>query len=110
MGNSTDAPETQQRQISPSTLRKHPSRNAQHTFSKIISVKRNFTAIGDTTNLTARLAAAAGVGEVLISETTLAQLGGCTVVHNLGPLELKGKQSRSPLTALSNRMAVVRGR
>jgi class 3 adenylate cyclase len=58
---------------------------------------RNFTAIGDTTNLTARLEAAAGVGEVVISETTLGQLGDCAVVHNLGPLALKGKSS--PITA-----------
>lgn len=52
---------------------------------------RNYTAIGDTTNLTARLEAAAGAGEVVVSETTLAQLGDSAVVHNLGRLTLKGK-------------------
>lgn len=52
---------------------------------------RNYTAVGDTTNLAARLEAAAGVGEVVVSETTLAQLGDSTVVYSLG--RLKGKSA-----------------
>lgn len=53
---------------------------------------RDFTALGDAVNVTARLASAAGTGEVLVSEPAYAQAGG----HDLGEaeprrLELKGK-------------------
>jgi class 3 adenylate cyclase len=54
---------------------------------------RNFTAIGDTTNLAARLEATADVGQVIISATTCALLGGAAQVESLGPLHLKGKQA-----------------
>ena len=52
---------------------------------------RNFTAIGDTTNLAARLEATAEVGQVVISAATLALMGGAARVDPLGPLHLKGK-------------------
>jgi len=54
---------------------------------------RLFTAIGDTTNTAARLEATAGVGEVVISASTLALLGDAAVVESLGGLELKGKSA-----------------
>jgi class 3 adenylate cyclase len=54
---------------------------------------RHFTAIGDTTNLAARLEAAAGVGEVVVSEPTLIQLGAYAEARSLGELELKGKSA-----------------
>ena len=52
---------------------------------------RDFTALGDAVNVAARLASAAGTGEVLVSEATHAQAG-----HDLGEtetrrIELKGK-------------------
>jgi adenylate cyclase len=52
---------------------------------------RDFTALGDAVNVAARLASAAGAGEVLVSEEAHAQAG-----HDLGEmetrrLELKGK-------------------
>jgi class 3 adenylate cyclase len=52
---------------------------------------RNFTAIGDTTNLAARLEATADVGQVVISGTTCALLGEAAIADSLGPLHLKGK-------------------
>ncbi|HZB97341.1 MAG TPA: adenylate/guanylate cyclase domain-containing protein [Candidatus Sulfotelmatobacter sp.] len=55
---------------------------------------RNFTAIGDTVNLAARLEAAAPVGGVVISERTYASLGHVAEVEPLGSLELKGKSER----------------
>lgn len=52
---------------------------------------RNFTAIGDTTNLAARLESIAPVGEVVVSASTLAQLGTGVRVEPLGAIEVKGK-------------------
>ena len=52
---------------------------------------RNFTAIGDVTNLAARLQTFAEPGQVVLSERTLAQLEGRAVVRPLGAPSLKGK-------------------
>lgn len=52
---------------------------------------RNFTAIGDTANLAARLQTAAMPGSIVIGPTTRTVLGDAAVVRDLGPLELKGK-------------------
>ena len=53
--------------------------------------RRSFTAIGDTTNLAARLQAEAEVGQVVIGAATLAELGEAARVSALGSLDLKGK-------------------
>jgi class 3 adenylate cyclase len=52
--------------------------------------QRSFAAIGDTTNLAARLQAAADPGQVVVGATTASELGGATLVP-LEPLDLKGK-------------------
>jgi adenylate cyclase len=52
--------------------------------------QRSFTAIGDTTNLAARLQAAAEPGRVIVGALTAAALTGATL-EPIGPLELKGK-------------------
>ena len=52
--------------------------------------RRSFTAIGDTTNLAARLQAAAKPGQVVVGHTTAAALTGATL-EPLGPLDVKGK-------------------
>lgn len=52
---------------------------------------RNFTAIGDTTNLAARLEGAAGAGEVVVSAATAALLGPGADLESMGPLTVKGK-------------------
>ena len=52
---------------------------------------RNFTAIGDTVNVAARLEGQAGVGEVVVSASSYAHLGDAAVVESLGGLTLKGK-------------------
>ena len=54
---------------------------------------RVFTAIGDTTNLAARLEASAEVGEVVVSGATLALLGAAAVAESMGELGLKGKSA-----------------
>jgi adenylate cyclase len=53
--------------------------------------QRSFTAIGDTTNLAARLQSEAEPGQVVIGPATLAALGDGALVRPLGGLELKGK-------------------
>jgi adenylate cyclase len=53
--------------------------------------RRSFTAVGDTTNLAARLQGQATAGQVVIAATTLAELGDSVQVTPLGALELKGK-------------------
>jgi adenylate cyclase len=52
--------------------------------------QRSFTAIGDTTNLAARLQAEAEPGKVVIGATTAAGLTGA-ILEPLGALEVKGK-------------------
>jgi adenylate cyclase len=52
--------------------------------------QRSFTAIGDTTNLAARLQAAAEPGRVVVGTLTAAALTNA-VLEPIGPLDLKGK-------------------
>ena len=59
---------------------------------------RSFAAIGDTTNLAARLQGAAEPGQVVIAASTRAHLDGARV-EPLPPLELKGK--REPVEAFT---------
>jgi len=59
--------------------------------------QRSFTAIGDTTNLAARLQAAGRPGQVVIGGATLEALGDVAIVESLGRLDLKGK--RQPVEA-----------
>src|SRR6185503_15967373 len=53
--------------------------------------QRSFAAIGDTTNLAARLQTAAEPGQVVVSRATADALPDGTGLDPLGPLELKGK-------------------
>jgi adenylate cyclase len=54
-------------------------------------VQRSFSAIGDTTNVAARLQAVATPGGIVISAATLDQLAGRARVESIGSVELKGK-------------------
>lgn len=58
---------------------------------------RSFTAVGDTTNLSARLQAQARPGHIVIGPATMAAVGKHAQVQRLGPLSLKGK--RKPVEA-----------
>jgi adenylate cyclase len=59
--------------------------------------QRSFTAIGDTTNVAARLQAAARPGSVLIGETTYELVRGEIHAQAYGALELKGKPAPVPV-------------
>lgn len=52
----------------------------------------SYTVIGDTANTSARLCAIAAPGQILVSETTLAHLGGKFEHEELPPAQLKGKE------------------
>ena len=52
----------------------------------------SYTVIGDTANTSARLCGVAAAGQILISETTLARLGGKFETEELPPANLKGKE------------------
>jgi class 3 adenylate cyclase len=52
---------------------------------------RNYTAIGDTTNLAARLQGIAKPGDVVIGSTTAAELGDRFALSSLGPVHVKGR-------------------
>jgi class 3 adenylate cyclase/tetratricopeptide (TPR) repeat protein len=60
-------------------------------------LKMDYTAIGDTTNLAARLEAAANPGTILVSDATYRLVRGFFTVRAVGPLDLKGKSD--PVTA-----------
>ena len=53
-------------------------------------LRMDYTAVGDTTNLAARLQAAAGAGGILVSEATARLVDGFFEMRDVGPLELKG--------------------
>lgn len=52
----------------------------------------SYTVIGDTANTSARLCGAAGPGEILVSASTIEQLGSSFDHKELPPLQLKGKE------------------
>jgi adenylate cyclase len=53
--------------------------------------QRSFAAIGDTTNVAARLQAAASPGKVVVDSETAGALGDGAVLEDLGELQLKGR-------------------
>lgn len=53
---------------------------------------RNFTAIGDTTNVAARLQAIAGPGQIVIGPETARTLGDAARTESLGVISVKGRQ------------------
>ncbi len=53
--------------------------------------QRSFTAIGDTTNLSARLQTHAEPGQVVIGETTYEAIRAHAQAEPLGDIEVKGK-------------------
>jgi class 3 adenylate cyclase len=57
---------------------------------------RSFTAIGDTTNVAARLQAAARPGGILIGQATYDAVRDEVAVEPFGELDLKGKASPVP--------------
>jgi class 3 adenylate cyclase len=61
---------------------------------------RNFSALGDTTNVAARLQTYAGEGSVVIGERTRELVGEAAEVRSLGRANLKGKSTPTPVFEL----------
>jgi class 3 adenylate cyclase len=61
---------------------------------------RNFTAIGDTTNLAARLQSLAEPGQVMLGPGTCAALGTAARLSSHGSLPVKGKREPVPVAVL----------
>jgi class 3 adenylate cyclase len=61
---------------------------------------RNFSALGDTTNVAARLQTYAGEGSVVIGERTRELVGDMAEVRSLGAVDLKGKSAPTPVFEL----------
>lgn len=61
---------------------------------------RNFTAIGDTTNLAARLQGVAKPGEIVIGPTTAAMVEGSFTLTSVGPVTVKGRVEPAEVYAL----------
>lgn len=55
-------------------------------------LRLDYTAIGDTVNLSARLEANAKPGQILISEETLSRVQGIFVTDSIGEIKVKGKE------------------
>jgi class 3 adenylate cyclase/tetratricopeptide (TPR) repeat protein len=73
------------------------------------NLRMDYTAVGDTTNVAARLQAAAEPGRIVMSEATHRLVGGYFYTRSLGELSLKGKaESVRAWEVLSARMARTR--
>lgn len=55
--------------------------------------RMQYTAIGDTVNIAARLVSRAEPGQILISETMYAAAGASDLFHDLGPVSVKGREA-----------------
>lgn len=64
--------------------------------------RRDYTAIGATVNLAARLCAAANAGQVLVSEAVAAELDGALPLRALPPLQFKGFSQPMPVFELAD--------
>ncbi len=73
------------------TLRMRIGINTGPVILGTVGSTNEFTALGDTTNLAARLEHAAPIGGILIAHDTYRQVRGAFVVQPLKPISVKGK-------------------
>jgi len=53
-----------------------------------------YTAIGDTVNIAARLVSRAEPGQILVSETMYKAAGGSDLLRDLGEISVKGREAQ----------------
>jgi class 3 adenylate cyclase len=73
-------------------------------------LRMDYTAVGDTTNLAARIQQAAVPGEVWMSRNTEGIVSGFFVVESVGTLDLKGKTEPQPVFRVTAEKKRVRTR
>ena len=79
------------------------------TAGNIGSPKRiDYTVIGDAVNVSARLCSNAIPGQILISESTVAEIDGLFQLKPLDPLQLKGKSAALPVFSVIGEQSVAK--
>jgi class 3 adenylate cyclase/tetratricopeptide (TPR) repeat protein len=73
-------------------------------------LRMDYTAVGDTTNLAARIQQSANPGEIWLSRNTKSMISGFFQVESVGDLELKGKAEPQPTYRLVSEHKEVRTR
>ena len=71
------------------------------------NLRMDYTAVGDTTNVAARLEGQATPGQIVISQTTHRLVEGYCRMRSLGPLALKGKENPTPAWELLDASGAV---
>jgi len=79
------------------------------TAGNIGSPKRiDYTVIGDAVNVSARLCSNAVTGQILISESTVAEVDGLFQLKPLDPLQLKGKSAPLPVFVVTGEQTAAK--
>ncbi len=75
---------------------------AGHVFAGEVgnAWRRQYTVLGDTVNVAARLMAAAEPGQILVASAAVQAAGTSFAAHEVAPLSLKGKNDLQPVSVL----------
>ena len=68
----------------------------------------DYTVIGDTVNVASRLCAAAGPGEIMVSESVYKTIQKAFYSKKLNPIRVKGKEKRVPVFLITNKKSKQR--
>ena len=68
----------------------------------------DYTVIGDTVNVASRLCAAAGPGEIMVSESVYKTSHETFSFERLNPIKVKGKEKRVPVFLITDKKSKQR--